>query len=58
MAEKSIMCMHADISFIHSSLVGHLECFHGVALRSSATVSIDVQGSVVPGDLRMNTQER
>ena len=45
MAEQYfIVCMH-HIFFIHSSVDGHLGCFHVLAVVESAAVNIEVHAS-------------
>ena len=40
----SMVCMY-HISFIHSSVVGHLGCFHVLAIVNSATINIRAHAS-------------
>jgi hypothetical protein len=39
------------ISLIHSSVIGHLGCFHSLAILNSAVISIGVQVSLLYPDL-------
>jgi hypothetical protein len=39
------------IFLIHSSVVGHMGCFHGLAFVNSAAISISVQVSLLYLDL-------
>ena len=41
------MCVYTYLFFIHSSVSGHLGCFHVLAIINSATMSIGVRVSLL-----------
>ena len=42
-AEKYFIACIYDIFFIHSSIDGHLDCFHALGMENNAAVNIEVQ---------------
>ena len=44
MAEQYSIVYKYHIFFIHSSVYGHLDCFHVLAIVYSATVNVEVPG--------------
>jgi hypothetical protein len=42
-AEKNFIVYKYYIFLIHSSIVGHLSCFHSLVIMKSATINMGVQ---------------